>query len=298
MRYENSNTRAAACQVVSIAEHTEKRRGYDLEDGYTRIANQVLEDIISAPITDRQRRVLLTVVRLTYGFNCKSARITVSQLARITSMPRQHCSAALNDLIGMNIVSRQGERGNVAYNKYQDTWRTAGRRMKNANKAAKVRCNRFSDTGAECHQNGVTECHQNGHTIKTKDKVNASTDVDASSTAAIATRKKTDCPYQKLLELYQQHFPAKQQPRTLGDRRKRIIKQGWMYAMRLTHSETGLPLYTDTESGIEWWDRFMAWIVRKAEFCMKQQHNFSIDWLFTAKAIEGLIDGKYNTVKG
>ena len=67
--------------------------------------------------------------------------------------------------------------------------------------------------------------------------------------------------------------------------------------MRLSHSETGLPLYTDTESGIEWWGKFMAWIARKAEFCMKQQHNFSIDWLFTAKAIEGLIDGKYNTVK-
>ncbi len=42
-----------------------------LEDGYTRIANELLEAIASAPMTLGQIRICLFLVRNTYGFGGK-----------------------------------------------------------------------------------------------------------------------------------------------------------------------------------------------------------------------------------
>lgn len=303
MTFENGSTQSAVCQVVSMADYVaEKSGGYDLEDGHTRIINTLLDALASAPLTARQYRVLIAIIRKTYGYQKKADRLSVSQLAECTGIHQRHISTTLAELVAMNVIIRKSERSDIAINKYHETWDlTARHEVNEAKKRAFKKVNQGvrqnSPIQIECDETSQIKCDEISQTQKKERNINTSTDVDVSSTTPVATRKKTDCPYQKLLELYQQHFPTKQQPRTLGDRRKRIIKQGWTYAMRLSHSETGLPLYTDTESGIEWWGKFMAWIARKAEFCMKQQHNFSIDWLFTAKAIEGLIDGKYNTVK-
>lgn len=47
----------------------------DIDDGYTRFANELLEAIASADLTARQLKVMLAYVRKTYGFNKKTDRI-------------------------------------------------------------------------------------------------------------------------------------------------------------------------------------------------------------------------------
>ena len=43
----------------------------DLDDGYTRIANELLEAVMLAGLTQHQLLVFLAVMRKTYGFNKK-----------------------------------------------------------------------------------------------------------------------------------------------------------------------------------------------------------------------------------
>lgn len=44
-----------------------ERQVADLDDGYTRIANELLEAVMAADLTARQLKVVLAVIRKTYG---------------------------------------------------------------------------------------------------------------------------------------------------------------------------------------------------------------------------------------
>jgi phage replication O-like protein O len=93
-----------------------------LENGYTRIANELLEAAMSHPMTLRQLRVLLGVIRKTYGFNKKSDVISGSQLAAITKLTRQKCSVALCDLVELKIINRSTSKSAVSVNKNISEW--------------------------------------------------------------------------------------------------------------------------------------------------------------------------------
>ena len=61
-----------------------------LEDGYTRIANELLEALIRYPFSAGECKVLLGVIRLTYGWRRRSHPISQRALAVSTGLsPRQ-----------------------------------------------------------------------------------------------------------------------------------------------------------------------------------------------------------------
>ena len=110
-------------------------------------------------------------------------------------------------------------------------------------------------------------------------------------------KKQIDCPYSELAALYATHFPHKRQPRTLSARRKALLLKGWKHGLVTRKRDKSEMLYTDTASGVEFWDRFMAHIANNCRFCMQVQNNFDIEWLFSPRAIDNIIDGKYDTVR-
>ena len=61
-----------------------------LEDGHTRIANELLDAIIAFDFSKRQQKIVLQVIRKTYGFNKKVDDMTVSQIARSCRLQRSH----------------------------------------------------------------------------------------------------------------------------------------------------------------------------------------------------------------
>lgn len=52
-----------------------------LEDGYTRIANELLDALVRADLTATQLRIMLAIVRETYGFNRKTVTIGYQALS-------------------------------------------------------------------------------------------------------------------------------------------------------------------------------------------------------------------------
>ena len=81
-----------------------------IEDGYTRIANALLEALARARLSGRELAVALAVVRLTYGYAKKADRLSASQLAGVTGIPMRKISALLRSLEAKSIliVERRG----------------------------------------------------------------------------------------------------------------------------------------------------------------------------------------------
>ncbi|WP_220703771.1 replication protein [Citrobacter braakii] len=111
--------------VVKLADYRPsesavERQVADLDDGYTRIANELLEAVMAADLTARQLKVVLAVIRKTYGFGKKFDRITNTQIAMMTGIHHTHVCKAKNEMIGMNIIVTNGQL--IGVNKVISDW--------------------------------------------------------------------------------------------------------------------------------------------------------------------------------
>lgn len=97
-----------------------EQRVADIDDGYTRVANELLEAIASADLTARQLKVMLAYVRKTYGFNKKTDRIADEQIAQVTGLSRQNVNKAKKELISMNCLLLDGNK--IGVNKEVSAW--------------------------------------------------------------------------------------------------------------------------------------------------------------------------------
>lgn len=77
-----------------------------LENGFTRIANELLEAISGADFTSRQVRVMLALIRLTYGYGKTSDRIASSQIGKMTSIEPRNVRKTLDELERLSAIKR------------------------------------------------------------------------------------------------------------------------------------------------------------------------------------------------
>lgn len=100
--------------------------GPQVENGYTPIANELLDAILRYPFSKRHLNVVLAVMRKTYGYQKKADQLSASQIANMTNIPRQHVVSAIQDLARAGVVlKRDGGRANcLSINKNYAQWRT------------------------------------------------------------------------------------------------------------------------------------------------------------------------------
>lgn len=99
-----------------------ERRVADLDDGYTRIANELLEAVMLAGLTQHQLLVFLAVMRKTYGFNKKLDWVSNEQLSELTGILPHKCSAAKSVLVKRGIFIQSGR--NIGINNVVSEWST------------------------------------------------------------------------------------------------------------------------------------------------------------------------------
>jgi phage replication O-like protein O len=111
-----------------------------LEDGHTRIANELLEAIISFDFSKRQYKVVLFVLRKTYGWNKKADVMSLSQIMEGTGLDRANCSRTLAELGEMKVLLKQQQAaGNlVELNKKYKQWVVLPNQQPVAKTATKV----------------------------------------------------------------------------------------------------------------------------------------------------------------
>ncbi|ENI0494847.1 replication protein, partial [Yersinia enterocolitica] len=100
----------------------QERRVVDTENGYTRIANELLEAVIGSGLTQNQLLITLAVIRKTYGYNKSADWVGNSQLSELTGLPETRCSTERNKLVKMNILTMAGRQ--VGINKEISSWQT------------------------------------------------------------------------------------------------------------------------------------------------------------------------------
>lgn len=95
-----------------------------LENGYTRLANELMDALVAAGLTGRQWAVLMAIVRKTYGFNKKEDDIGLGQLVEMTNIAKPHVSKVVRELEAMRIITRrQGKFGHIlGINKAVKMW--------------------------------------------------------------------------------------------------------------------------------------------------------------------------------
>jgi phage replication O-like protein O len=69
------------------------------ENGFTRIANELLEAILLRRIPGQELRIVLTVMRKTYGFGKKADRMSYGQIAKATGIPRTRVIRHIKSLV-------------------------------------------------------------------------------------------------------------------------------------------------------------------------------------------------------
>lgn len=74
------------------------------ENGYTAIANELMEAFIKNPIPGTQMQCLLLILRKTYGYSKKTDAISLSQFAKFTNLDRRHIYRAIKELQKKNII--------------------------------------------------------------------------------------------------------------------------------------------------------------------------------------------------
>ncbi len=80
--------------------------GAQLENGYTRIANELLDALTALDLSGLQLRCVLLVVRLSYGYNRKEARISRWKFAKATGSAERNVARALDRLVEINVLHR------------------------------------------------------------------------------------------------------------------------------------------------------------------------------------------------
>lgn len=95
-----------------------------LEDGYTRIANELFEAILGYGFSEREYGVVFSILRKTYGYGKKEDDMSASQIGEMIGKHRNHVTVAINGLVEKNVLTkRQGSYGMIlGINKNYQDW--------------------------------------------------------------------------------------------------------------------------------------------------------------------------------
>lgn len=105
----------------------ERNGNPQIEDGYTKIANELLEIIYKAPFNATQLKIMLCVVRFTYGFRRKTGKLSISYIATAINRDYRNVQREINNLVDLNILISEKNSSTscrkLGINKKYNTWK-------------------------------------------------------------------------------------------------------------------------------------------------------------------------------
>lgn len=91
-----------------------------LEDGYTTIANEIIEALARINLSAYEQRVMMAIFRKTYGWHKKQDRISYSQFEELTGLNRRHVGRAIRSLQSRLIITTTGNGYRLRYGLQKD----------------------------------------------------------------------------------------------------------------------------------------------------------------------------------
>ncbi len=121
------------------------------ENGFTPIANEIMQALAKIRIPGEARQVLDAILRKTYGWGKSEDQISLSQFEQMTGLARPSICRAINKLLRMNIIIKKGnakslftKKGNditsvYSIQKNHEDWHTLTKKLTLINQNANVK---------------------------------------------------------------------------------------------------------------------------------------------------------------
>ena len=96
-----------------------------LENGYTKIANEILEQMAKIKLSPTQYRLIFVIWRFTYGFKRKEHEMSLSFLSDATGIDKRNVQRELKSLQERKIIFQEIKSGSyrkISFNKNYDEW--------------------------------------------------------------------------------------------------------------------------------------------------------------------------------
>ena len=102
-----------------------------LDNGYTKIANEILDALIGFRIPGEQRQCLDFIIRKTYGFNKLEDRISNNQFVEAPGLKKGNVSRSIKSLVDKNIVIKNDNYNTPSYrfNKKYKGWKVLSKKQ-------------------------------------------------------------------------------------------------------------------------------------------------------------------------
>jgi len=108
------------------------------ENGYTAIANEILEALINNQFTSQELRVILLIIRKTYGYHKKMDFVSLSQIADAIKSSKTRCSQVVRKLELMKILTVNENINGIGksyiFNKDFEKWKGVNENIKGISK--------------------------------------------------------------------------------------------------------------------------------------------------------------------
>ena len=83
------------------------RANPQVEDGYIQIANELMDAMISYPFKNSELKIVLTIIRKTYGWKKKKDRLSFSQISKFSRVSIRHTKRVIKNLVLGNIILKE-----------------------------------------------------------------------------------------------------------------------------------------------------------------------------------------------
>lgn len=105
-----------------------------LENGYTAIANEILDNLYKRPLNGTEQKVVMCIFRYTFGFHRKSHKLSAAFIAKWGNCDVRAVKRALKKLQENRIVicinpEKKGITSELMFNKNCDQWNTSGQNV-------------------------------------------------------------------------------------------------------------------------------------------------------------------------
>lgn len=96
------------------------------ENGSTMISNEVLESLYRFLSGNNEIRIILFIIRKTWGWHKKEDKISYGQISEATNIPRRNVIRVVNKLVAKKTLSLiKGRINTIRFNKNYDEWLVA-----------------------------------------------------------------------------------------------------------------------------------------------------------------------------
>ncbi|MDF7382837.1 replication protein [Proteus mirabilis] len=251
----------------------------NLEDGYTRIANDLFEAVMCADLTARQLKVVMAIIRKTYGFGKKLDRITNTQIAEMTGIHHTHVCKAKNEMIAMNIIISSGNK--IGINKDFTEWnfnisQVSETLAKSANKTLAKTANSHKPSQLNTKET-ITKEKKESNTPLTPHEVKGGESVKPTK------RKSTQINYDEYLNAYNEE---------VGDRLPHAVEANEKRKTRIRKIIKNL-----ATANVDGWRAYVRAFVRMAKPFYFGENDTGwtadIDYLLRETTLTGVREGKF-----